>query len=268
MGKSAASGIVTLTTDFGLADSYVGEMKGAILGRFRGATIVDLCHAVRPQDVRHGAFLLEGAWKAFPEGTVHLAVVDPGVGTGRRLLAASARGHWFVGPDNGLLWPIVSGDPEARTWSLDAPQLRRAPASATFHGRDILGPAAAYLADGGDPDALGRCLGGMVPLPGLEADPDGDGFRAEVIHIDRFGNLVTNLRALRLEGLPRDRWEVCLGGAALGGLARTYGEHPAGSLIALEGSNGWLEVAAVDGNAAAALGLGPGSPVAVRPLVG
>lgn len=262
----AASGIVTLTTDFGTSDTYVGEMKGAILGRFRGATIVDLCHAVRPQDVRHGAFLLGGAWEAFPEGTVHLAVVDPGVGTSRRLLAASARGHWFVGPDNGLLWPIVSGDPAARTWSLDASQLRRGVASNTFHGRDILGPAAAYLADGGDPDALGRCLGEMVRLDGLEAIPDGDGFRAEVIHVDRFGNLVTNLRAPRLAGRPRDRWEVRLGEISLRGLARTYGEQPSGTLIALEGSNGWLEVAVVDGDAAGVLGLGPGSVAAVRPI--
>ena len=225
----AASGIVTLLTDFGTTDAYVGAMKGTILQAFRDATIVDLAHGLEPYAVLQAAFLLDGAWRSFPAGTVHLAVIDPGVGTERPAVALEAGDHYFVGPDNGLFTFLPEEVAEQVTLAVPAG------ASATFHGRDVFAPAAAHLASGGVLASLGRRSTGLKRLS-TAADRVGEAYRALVLHCDRFGNVVTNLP---LRVLPRLR---SVNGRPLRPV-RTYEEGDDGELIALLGSSGRIELA-------------------------
>jgi S-adenosyl-L-methionine hydrolase (adenosine-forming) len=225
----AASGIITILTDFGTADSYVGAMKGAILSAYREATIVDLAHGLQPYAILQAAFLLDGAWRAFPAGTVHAVVVDPGVGTRRPALALAAADHYFVGPDNGVFTFL----PEeiAEQVALPIP----ADASTTFHGRDVFAPAAAHLASGGSLASLGRACAGLTRLE-VAAEKVGEAYRALVLHCDRFGNVVTNLPP---RALPRLR---TVNGRPLRPV-RTYEEGADGEIIALLGSSGRIELA-------------------------
>lgn len=268
----APSGIITLTTDFGLADPYVGAMKGVIVSINAGAVIVDISHEVRPQRVEQGAFLLASALPYFPPGTVHLAVVDPGVGTERRALALIAPTAILVGPDNGLLTvalpePMrgeavdeVALPPGYRAFHLTNAAYFHHPVSATFHGRDLFAPVAAYLSRGLDPASLGPQVGTIRSLPPFRATPTADGgWRGRVVHIDRFGNLLTTVKA---EDLPRVA-VVEIAGRRLAGVRRTYQEGE--GLLALVGSSGYLEIAARNGNAAALLGADIGAPVVVQP---
>ncbi|MEW6751068.1 MAG: SAM-dependent chlorinase/fluorinase [Candidatus Latescibacterota bacterium] len=260
---SAAVQIITLTTDFGLQDYYLAAMKGVILGIAPAACLVDVTHEVPAQDVRRAAFVLRHAACWFPAGTVHLAVVDPGVGTARLGLAVRAQGQLWVGPDNGLftfLWRA----PDLEVRAISPGELTAPPPSATFHGRDLFAPAAAHLASG---VALGR-LGPPVARP--QTLPQLDPLRAagrtegQVVHVDRFGNLVTNIGIADLPG-PPERVRVRPGGGReVRGLARTYGDAPAGELLALIGSAGLLEISVGGGSAAALLGAGPGQPVVVE----
>ena len=224
-----ASGIVTLLTDFGSADSYVGAMKGVILRLFARATIIDLAHGLQPYAILQAAFLLEGAWREFPSGTVHVAVVDPGVGGQRKALALSAGEHYFVGPDNGVFTFL----PEEITEqvALDVP----AEASATFHGRDVFAPAAAHLAGGASLASLGRPCTGLNRLA-VAAEKVGEAYRATVLHCDRFGNVVTNLPP---RALPRLR---SVNGRPLRPV-RTYEDGADGEIVALLGSSGRVELA-------------------------
>ncbi|HYM51584.1 MAG TPA: SAM-dependent chlorinase/fluorinase, partial [Candidatus Limnocylindrales bacterium] len=182
---ASANGIITLLTDFGTADSYVGALKGAILQAFRQATIVDLAHGLQPYAILQAAHLLDGAWSSFPAGTVHVVVVDPGVGSRRPAVALAAGDHFFVGPDNGV-FTFVPDDIRQQV-ALTIP----AHASATFHGRDVFAPAAAHLAAGGDLSAIGTPSSGLLRLPS-SAEKIGEAYRALVLHCDRFGNVVTN----------------------------------------------------------------------------
>lgn len=231
----AASGIITLLTDFGTADSYVGAMKGAILSAFRGATIVDLAHGLQPYAILQAAFLLDGAWRAFPPGTVHVAVVDPGVGTSRPALALHTGEHYFVGPDNGVFTFLP--DEITGQVALRIP----ADASATFHGRDVFAPAAAHLAAGGELAALGRPSRGLTRLA-VAAEKVGEAYRALVLHCDRFGNVVTNLPP---RVLPRLR---SVNGRPLRPV-RTFEEGADGEIVALLGSSGRVELAVRQGSA-------------------
>jgi S-adenosyl-L-methionine hydrolase (adenosine-forming) len=261
--------IITLTTDFGLQDEYVGVLKGVLLGRAPQASLVDLCHLVEPGDVAQAAFLLKAALPYFPAGTIHLAVVDPGVGTARRLLALRARDHLFVAPDNGLLTPFLDED-NTTTVVLSCPQLCLQPLSSTFHGRDILAPAAAALASGADLASLGRKTAGQdlvrLAWAKLQIDPIHGTISGSVLHIDRFGNLTTDIHRRDLAGLPGEPTAVriVLKGTEIRGLATTYGERAAGTALALIGSRGFLEVAVNRGNAALLLGAVPGDPVLVH----
>jgi len=257
----ARPGIVTLTTDFGGDGPYVAALKGVILGLAPRARLVDVSHAIAPQDVLAGAFVLAGIVDAFPTGTVHLAVVDPGVGTERKLLAASVAGQWFVLPDNGLISGVARGREIAEVREIANPALRRATVSATFHGRDILAPAAAYLHRLGDPAALGPPLAAFIRLANFEPRQDPRGLLGEVIFRDGFGNLITNVPADRLAGVPPDGWAVEVAGERIEGLTRTYGDRPPGTLVALAGSSGWIEVAVVNGDAGRYLSAGPGTTV-------
>ena len=259
-----ASGIVTLTTDFGTHGPYVAAMKGIILGMAPRAVIVDVSHEIAPQNILEGAFVLSGVVDAFPLGTIHLAVVDPGVGTPRRLAAARAGGHWFVGPDNGLMSGVTRGRERDEAYQITNPAIFRPDVSATFHGRDILAPAAAHLLLGGSPSDLGPALDAFEVLPNLEPRDDGAGLVGEVVFRDAFGNLITNVSAERLAG---HRWRVEVAGARIDGLCRTYGDRPIGSLVALVGSTRWVEIAVVNGDAARQLSAGPGTTVWFRRLL-
>lgn len=252
--------IVTLTTDFGLRDSYVGAMKGVILSRCPGAQIVDLTHEVPPQQIRIGALRLASAAAYFPPGTVHLAVVDPGVGSQRRAIAIEADGHRFVGPDNGVL---TLAAPPARAGWRAAEITNRAymlpVVSQTFHGRDVFAPAAAHLASGGALEDLGPPLLDPVELHLPAPVRRGRRLRGVILDVDRFGNLVTNIRGEQLNDGEVER--VCVGGAVILGLSHWY--DPSRELVAIVGSDGRLEIAAPGGSAAARLGLGPDAPVEI-----
>jgi S-adenosylmethionine hydrolase len=230
-----ASGIITLLTDFGTSDSYVGALKGAILSLFRQATIVDLSHGVEPFAILEAAFLLDSSWRSFPAGTVHVVVIDPGVGTSRPALALRAGEHYFSGPDNGIFTFLPEEIDEQVT--LPVPP----EASATFHGRDVFAPAAARLAAGSSLDGLGPPSKGIVRLA-TSAEKVGEAYRALVLHCDRFGNVVTNLPP---RALPRLR---SVNGRPLRPV-RTYEEGRDGEIVALLGSSGRVELALRQGSA-------------------
>jgi S-adenosylmethionine hydrolase len=248
--------LITLLTDFGTADSYVAEVKAAILRVASDATLVDISHSVPPGDIRSAAYLLGRSWRFFPSGTVHLAVVDPGVGTERNALALMAGGHGFIGPDNGIFtWPLRSGEVDAVTLAVPPS------ASPTFHGRDLFGPAAAALACGTPLAQLGERFGGNPRMLAYTVPHyEGKSVVGEVMYVDRFGTLVTNLTTehvpayavLEVEGLD------------IGPLRRTYGDVPTGGLLAYVGSAGAVEIAVRDGSAARRLGMGVGSRIRAR----
>jgi S-adenosylmethionine hydrolase len=254
--------VVTLLTDFGLDDAYVGTVKGVILAINPRARLVDLTHAVPPQDVRRAALLLASAWRFFPRGTVHLAVVDPGVGGGRRPIAVQAGGHYFVGPDNGLLG-FCFDLPAARGVVLAEPSYHRRPVSHTFHGRDVFAPVAAHCSRGVGLDAFGPPVRHPVRLSGFPPRRAGGRVQGEVLLADRFGNLLTSLTGRDLPG-PTDRGVLRIGRARIRGLARTYAERPRQALGALIESSGRVEVFVREGSARQRLGLGPGAPVSWR----
>jgi S-adenosyl-L-methionine hydrolase (adenosine-forming) len=234
-------------------------MKGVLLGAAPEATLVDLSHEVAPYDVLAGALLLEACAPRFPRHAVHLAVVDPGVGTSRRpLCVVDATGRRFVGPDNGLFTPFLG--PGARAIHLTAAGTVPDPASATFHGRDLFAPVAAWIASGGDPGALGPALSDPVHLPWPRAERRGGELHGECLTADPFGNVLTSIRAGDLGVLPR---EVLVAGRAAR-FVRTFGEGAAGEVLALIGSSGRLEIAVREGNAAELLGLERGAPIVVR----
>jgi S-adenosyl-L-methionine hydrolase (adenosine-forming) len=260
----ARPGIVTLTTDFGLIGPYVAAMKGIVLGRVPGVQLVDVCHTISPQNVLEGAFVLAAIIDAFPAGTVHLAVVDPGVGTERRLIAVALADQWFVLPDNGLITGVATGRSPAGIWEIANPALSRPTIAPTFHGRDILAPAAAHLLLGRDPAELGPVRTRFITLRNFEPVVNPNGFVGEVLFRDAFGNLITNVAAARLAAAPAQDWTVEIAGSRIDGLIRTYGDCPAGTLVALIGSSGWVEIAVVNGDASERLSVGSGATVWLR----
>lgn len=260
------SQVIALLTDFGLRDPYVGAMKGAILTTCPEATLVDLLHEVEPHDVVAGALGLDAAYRHFPEGTVFVAVVDPGVGSDRRPIAVGAGGWLFVGPDNGLFTFVLDAHPQARVHLLANPLLCREPLSAVFHGRDLFGPAAGHLARGLPLEEVGPAIVDPVRLALPAKTRHSDAWTGAVVHVDRFGNLTTNLMEADLETLGQrgegGRLEVRLGATALP-LVRTYADVPPGAPCALVGSSGRLEIAVNRGRADTLLGAGPGAVVVV-----
>lgn len=239
--------LVTLLTDFGLTDSYVGQLKGALLAVAPNALLVDLTHAVPPQDIRSGAFHLWAAVPVFPPGTIHLAVVDPGVGSRRRAIAARARrGDVFVGPDNGLLGPAIDrlGGLVAAV-ELREPRFWRTEISGTFHGRDVFAPVAAHLSGGVALEALGPKLP-MLDRSIVFPEPSRRGrvLTGEVLHVDTYGNLITNLPA---SVLPPG-FEVRVGNRRIK-RATSYAAVEAGALLAVVGSSALLEISVRDGDA-------------------
>lgn len=237
--------IITVLTDFGTADGYAAEVQGTLLRLAPGVVLAEVSHDIAPGDIAAGAYALGRAWSMYPEGTIHLAVVDPGVGTARRGLAVEAGGHWFVGPDNGLLEAALAVD-GARSHALLVPPT----ASRTFHGRDVFAPAAAALARGEPGTVLGASLTDPVRAAQRAVQRAGGDLVGEVIHVDRFGTLITNL--------PEQ--QVARGAAVRIGVydlvvRDTFGDVAPGELVAFFGSGGTLEIAVRDGRADTALGL-------------
>jgi len=256
------SPIITLTTDFGLRDPFVGIMKGVILGICQEARLVDLTHEIAPHDVLEGALALESAVAFFPEGSVHVAVVDPGVGSPRRALAIASAGHYFVGPDNGLLTAAL----RPGRWSavsLEAAAYRLAPVSGTFHGRDIFAPAAAHLGCGVPLERLGPPVTDPVTLalPGCRAE--GAGLVGEVIGVDRFGNLITSVTADRLGALDGGSLSVEVAGQDVGPLVGCYADAVEGMPRPIIGSGGRLEIFVRNGSARERLGATRGTAIRV-----
>jgi len=241
--------LITLLTDFGLSDSYVAEVKGVLLSRAPSVVLVDVTHQVAPGDVCAGQYLLARAWRRFPAGTVHLAIVDPGVGTSRRALAAAAGGHFFVVPDNGLLSFLES----PRFVSLPIPS----DAAPTFHGRDVFAPAAAALASGTRLEELGAPITDATHAPLPTPHHDGTAVMGEVLYVDRFGTLISNIPGPDVEPGVRIR----VAGTDVGSLRRTFGDVERGTLVAFVGSGGTVEIAVRDGSAARLLGVGVGAEV-------
>jgi len=271
--------IITLTTDFGLTDAYVAAMKGVILGINPEAKLIDICHSIKPQNIPQAAFVLSTAYQFFPQKTIHLVVVDPGVGTERRAIILRTPSADFVAPDNGVLSYVIQEssakpaadnvnlqerelEPGLEAVAITKPQFWRTPISSTFHGRDVFAPVAALLSLGFPPIDFGEAITSltMLPLPKPHRRPDGS-LVGHVLHIDNFGNLITSIKGSDL--LPtKQPIAVEVGNHLISGLSRTYAEGQ--GLLTLIGSNGYLEVSLKGGSASAFLDAEVGSEVRLR----
>jgi S-adenosylmethionine hydrolase len=260
-----AEPLVTLTTDFGQGSSYVAALKGVLLGVNPQARLVDLAHNIPAQDLRYTAFFLRAAVPYFPPGTLHVVVVDPGVGTARAILYAEVGGQRLLVPDNGC-WTTLAADRDLeRVIRLTEPRYWRPEVSATFHGRDIFAPVAGHLSLGLDPCLLGPAVTDWVRLDLPAPTLGDDALVGEVAFVDPFGNLLTNIPAEALARFAGRPVEVRVGAAAVTRRVRSYGEVEPGTLVCLVSSMGTLEVAVSHGSAAARLGAGVGTHVEVRP---
>jgi S-adenosyl-L-methionine hydrolase (adenosine-forming) len=264
---SNKTAIITLTTDFGVQDTFVGAMKGVMVGIAPNAAIVDLCHHIPAQDILAGALALQ-ACDAFPDGAIHVAVVDPEVGTRRSAIAIRTRRRFFVGPDNGIFTAVLEKDPPIEMVRLTNADYFRRPICSTFHARDIFAPVAAHIASGVRLSELGEHLKSLrrisIPTPGIMC---GD-LVGEVLRVDRFGNLITNIRRSSIEawagGVDRTTVRIFLGPARILGIDRTYADVEPGTLVAYFGSDGFLEVACRNSDAARALGVERGEEVRLQ----
>ena len=260
--------IITLLTDFGTDDEYVGLMKGVILSINPSATIVDITHGINRQNIAQAAYTIFSGYPYFPAGTVHLIVVDPGVGTRRRLLALKLETHVFIAPDNGVLTLLISHKKVSSLNQVINPKYFGASISPTFHGRDIIAPVGAHIANGLDVSELGPEIdvSDAVYLDKLEAQCTEKGeLKGEVVAIDHFGNLITNIKSEQLSEClpagPAANIRIKLGSKVIGGLADTYGSMPAQTPSALIGSRGYLEIAINKDNAAQCLNAQAGDKV-------
>ena len=262
--------IITLLTDFGVQSTYPAQMKGVILERCPEAVIVDMSHGVPSHNVHTAAFMLASAAPAFPEGTVHVVVVDPQVGSDRRVLAVEADGHFYVAPDNGVLTLVAQGRslrgegrPPARMVSVENRRFSRTEVSSTFQGRDVFAPVAAAIASGVALKEFGPPVDSIVPFDLPLPEQEGDTILGQVLYVDPFGNLVTNVAAEMLAGAEPGAVQVTVAGAVIRGLSRAYCDVPAGSLLAYIGSAGLLEVAVNRQSAAVRLGADIGTPLCI-----
>ncbi len=257
---------VTLLSDFGTDDGYVAAMKGVIASLSPDTLLDDVAHELPRGDVRAAAWALRRYWHLYPSGTVHLAVVDPGVGTSRRALAAEVSGRFFIAPDNGLLSWVFHDAGIGRTVAIDAERHGRAPLSGTFHGRDVFAPAAGRLAAGLPFGELGSAIENplqfSVPAPRRQSRGSRSTVKGEVVHADRFGNLISNI-PVEWAGDPAAA-NVLVEGTSVGSIRNTYGEVEPQELLALAGSDRDVEIAVRDGSAALRLGQGVGAAVRVE----
>ncbi len=256
------SKIITLTTDFGLQDGYVASMKGVIASIAPEVTMVDITHLVPPQDLREAAYILKSTVPYFPRGTVHLVVVDPGVGSSRRPIAVKTSDAFFVAPDNGVLGYVLEQAKEFKAVHLNNRRFCLDEVSSTFHGRDIFSPVAAHIANGIPLKDLGEPVSdiAMLKWPRPRSTESGC-IEGEIVHVDRFGNLVSNIP---LESIVGGRWIVRIGGRHIR-IVKSYSAVGRGKTLALIGSHGFLEVAVREGSAAKMLKLEAGGRIAVCP---
>lgn len=273
---------IALLTDFGITDVYVGVMKGVMREICPQADFIDITHAIQPQNIRQGAFALFNAYRYFPAGTIFLVVVDPGVGSERRPVAVRAGGYAFVAPDNGVLAYVLAEAGAYQAVALDNPAYHLPHVSSTFHGRDIFAPAAAHLASGVELAAAGTPLPKLNDVPAPQLTVLEDSVIGEVLHIDRFGNVITSIGALHWVDNDKLRLaarfgsparavefralgvEVLLNEQTFTGVARTYSEAQPGEALVIVDSSGFLEVAINQGNCAARLGTVIGDPVLLK----
>lgn len=252
--------IITFTTDFGTRDGYVGQMKGVILGINPDVRLIDITHEIRPFEVLEGALVLKGLGRYFPEGTIHVAVVDPGVGGARRGMVLRCDGRYYVGPDNGLCSLVIGPVSQWEAREILNPEFMVPRPHPTFHGRDVFAPVAAHLSTGKSFDGVGPQIENPVILPIPVAEHTSEGMEGQVIYVDQFGNLTTNIEA---EMLNRPVKTVAVGDVVITGIGRFFAEVPQGAPLALINSFGLLEIAVNRGNAASFLGAGKGMKVRV-----
>jgi len=251
--------IITLTTDFGQDDPFAGIMKGVILSVNPNARIVDITHGVPAHDILAGAMALQSSCSYFPKGTIHLAVVDPGVGSSRRPVLAVSDHHAFVGPDNGLLSPLIQSQKGVQVFHLTEEVFFLKPVSQTFHGRDIFAPVAAWLSRGKDPESFGKPIEDWIWLHWPGPHRSGKGLKGTVLRIDHFGNLITNisLHDLSSRWATRDAIEIQIGEHTIHRVCTSYAEAKGGEPFAIMGSAGLLEISVKQASAAALLSVGP-----------
>lgn len=256
-----SNSLITLTTDFGTADYFVAAMKGVILSLAPRARIVDITHQITPYDINEAGFVIAESWRWFPKGTVHVVVVDPGVGSARRPILVEAGGHFFIGPDNGVFTMIYTGT-KHKVRVISNSKMMGSKISRTFHGRDIFAPAAAHLVRKIPAARFGKLLDDYVrsPLAKPQATA-GNHWTGAVLKVDRFGNLITNFHVDAFSGIKTRPFELRIGGQIVRRLALTYSETAIGEVSVIVGSSGYLEIAANQENAAARLGCGNGAPV-------
>jgi S-adenosyl-L-methionine hydrolase (adenosine-forming) len=258
-------GTITLTTDFGLGSPYVAAMKGVILSINPDARLVDLAHNVEPQNIRQGAVILAEATTWFPAATIHVGVVDPGVGTERRIVYARIGDQQYIAPDNGLLSRLSLKTRPSQIIAVVNPEHWLPSVSNTFHGRDIMAPVAAQLSLGMEPDRLGPPRAELVELDWPQPRFESNEIVGAVVWIDGFGNLISNITEGMLATIQdRARATIAVAGHTVRGIVRTYGDRPANTPLALVGSSGYLEVSVAGGSAAATLRCENGSVVTVR----
>jgi S-adenosylmethionine hydrolase len=262
---------ICLLTDYGEQDPYVSQLKGVITTICPTARIIDLTHDVAPFNITQGSYLLDQCSQDFPPGTIFVAVVDPQVGTDRdAILVETKKGNYFVGPDNGLMTSVIDRQGLSRAWKLNKPEYYRAGGdSHTFHGRDIFAPVAAHLADGTNPDRMGQLIKTMVMLPIKEPSLSNGSITVEVLHIDRYGNIILNLAKtdpLADKLKEGNLIKVSAGKQSISGpLMKTYGDMEKGRTLLLYGGNGLLEIAVNQGSAAKELKVEPGTLLILKP---
>lgn len=257
--------IITLLTDFGAQDSYVGIMKGVILGINGSARLIDLCHEISPQDVRGAAYILGTSYRYFPQGTINCAVVDPGVGTKRHGLVVKTDHYFFVGPDNGLFTMIYDQEEGVEVYKIAASAYTLPEISSTFHGRDVFAPVAAHLSQGVSCSELGELISEPVRITALRPDAEGPVLKGAIIYVDRFGNLITNIARADFDRfVGQEHFEIVADDVIVDRVVDTYSDAPPGTITALFGSTGHLELSLVMGSAARRLNLGAGGTILVR----
>ena len=260
----APARVITLMTDFGTSDHYVGVMKGVVLNINPQAHIVDITHAIPPQDIHGAAFLIDSTYRYFPVGSIHVIVVDPGVGSERRAIVCRTETAYFVCPDNGILTHILRDEERIHTVAVENSAYFLPQVSNTFHGRDIFAPIAAHLSCGVSIDTLGSPVAQPVQLPIPKPQLTDKAIIGQVIWIDSFGNLVTDISHEILESLEgRDNVVICAGGAKIDHLNRSYTESVVGEVLAIIGSSNRLEISINQGNAAQVLGLKRGDTITI-----
>ncbi len=256
------SPLITLTTDFGYQDYYVSAMKAQILSVGRNLHLIDISHAIPPQDIMAGAWVIRNAAYLFPKGSIHVCVIDPGVGGCRKPVLIESEGHFFIGPDNGL-FSLVTSNREFTAWQITNRRFMNAAVSNTFHGRDVFAPAAAHLASGAAPAEFGPELDEIVTYRWADPIHDSEGIQGWILHIDHYGNLITNIPAELIEPHRDESVKIYAGTTILRGINSTYTDVETGEPVALIGSSGMLEISVNQGRAEELLNIRKGAAVSV-----